>query len=253
MIRRPPRSTLFPYTTLFRSSPACPVGHRSSGSSPCSRARGPRLRGRSFQVCASAFVAPSGLHHDFDCLALVHGAVAVGNVIQSDDPIEYPARLDLALEHIGKQLLNVRSYRGRPATDREIVVERRLRPGDRLVMGDANAADGATGTGNPNRGTHRFLSADALEDGVDAQTPGQRAHALDRALAALAHDVRCAEPFRQGDPIRMVAQDHDPLGAEAPGGDDTAQADGTVTDDGHGLAAGALGGAGSMMDRSHHI
>src|ERR1039458_571772 len=24
MIRRPPRSTLFPYTTLFRSSPACP-------------------------------------------------------------------------------------------------------------------------------------------------------------------------------------------------------------------------------------
>src|SRR5256885_8684162 len=25
MIRRPPRSTLFPYTTLFRSSPATPV------------------------------------------------------------------------------------------------------------------------------------------------------------------------------------------------------------------------------------
>src|SRR6266581_7842991 len=24
MIRRPPRSTLFPYTTLFRSRPACP-------------------------------------------------------------------------------------------------------------------------------------------------------------------------------------------------------------------------------------
>src|SRR3712207_7749525 len=29
MIRRPPRSTLFPYTTLFRSSPAPPVGTRS--------------------------------------------------------------------------------------------------------------------------------------------------------------------------------------------------------------------------------
>src|SRR6266404_8106845 len=25
MIRRPPRSTLFPYTTLFRSRPACPT------------------------------------------------------------------------------------------------------------------------------------------------------------------------------------------------------------------------------------
>src|SRR2546427_6957814 len=28
MIRRPPRSTLFPYTTLFRSSPRLPVGRR---------------------------------------------------------------------------------------------------------------------------------------------------------------------------------------------------------------------------------
>src|SRR2546427_8876211 len=27
MIRRPPRSTLFPYTTLFRSKPAITVGH----------------------------------------------------------------------------------------------------------------------------------------------------------------------------------------------------------------------------------
>src|SRR2546430_3868665 len=27
MIRRPPRSTLFPYTTLFRSAPAHAVGH----------------------------------------------------------------------------------------------------------------------------------------------------------------------------------------------------------------------------------
>src|SRR5260370_1864369 len=27
MIRRPPRSTLFPYTTLFRSHPECPHAH----------------------------------------------------------------------------------------------------------------------------------------------------------------------------------------------------------------------------------
>src|SRR2546422_7730250 len=35
MIRRPPRSTLFPYTTLFRSAPSCPrmIG-RSSGNLP---------------------------------------------------------------------------------------------------------------------------------------------------------------------------------------------------------------------------
>src|SRR5690242_21718930 len=41
LLRRPPRSTLFPYTTLFRSS-------RSSGAgtSPAARARGERARSR---------------------------------------------------------------------------------------------------------------------------------------------------------------------------------------------------------------
>src|SRR2546430_6830918 len=29
MIRRPPRSTLFPYTTLFRSTPAASIGDRT--------------------------------------------------------------------------------------------------------------------------------------------------------------------------------------------------------------------------------
>src|SRR3712207_7915667 len=32
MIRRPPRSTLFPYTTLFRSSPGAGTGTRSASS-----------------------------------------------------------------------------------------------------------------------------------------------------------------------------------------------------------------------------
>src|SRR5256885_9923969 len=31
MIRRPPRSTLFPYTTLFRSPPAPPLPHPGGG------------------------------------------------------------------------------------------------------------------------------------------------------------------------------------------------------------------------------
>src|SRR2546425_6585960 len=32
MIRRPPRSTLFPYTTLFRSAPTCSAWPRSAAS-----------------------------------------------------------------------------------------------------------------------------------------------------------------------------------------------------------------------------
>src|SRR2546426_2314437 len=34
MIRRPPRSTLFPYTTLFRSSPPAPLNPRAAARRP---------------------------------------------------------------------------------------------------------------------------------------------------------------------------------------------------------------------------
>src|SRR5438270_6493913 len=44
MIRRPPRSTLFPYTTLFRSDLARTAGPSSRGTAP---AFGPSTRARS--------------------------------------------------------------------------------------------------------------------------------------------------------------------------------------------------------------
>src|SRR3712207_9093598 len=45
MIRRPPRSTLFPYTTLFRSAPAS-VGRRTGpGTGTAARCRGRRPPG----------------------------------------------------------------------------------------------------------------------------------------------------------------------------------------------------------------
>jgi hypothetical protein len=50
-----------------------------------------------------------------------------------------------------------------------------------------------------------------------------------------AHDVRCAELSRQRDPIGMATEDDDLLSAEAPGGDDAAQADGAVSNNGHRL------------------
>src|ERR1043166_9246053 len=46
MIRRPPRSTLFPYTTLFRSSLARPARQRS----PAAPREGPRGRDRGFHA-----------------------------------------------------------------------------------------------------------------------------------------------------------------------------------------------------------
>src|SRR2546430_5776855 len=40
MIRRPPRSTLFPYTTLFRSARGASAWHDAAGSPPPPRAAG---------------------------------------------------------------------------------------------------------------------------------------------------------------------------------------------------------------------
>src|SRR3712207_8325987 len=48
MIRRPPRSTLFPYTTLFRSSAPPPTGRRTANGS---RPRAPWARLTTIPAC----------------------------------------------------------------------------------------------------------------------------------------------------------------------------------------------------------
>src|SRR5260370_4256426 len=56
MIRRPPRSTLFPYTTLFRSTPhAGPTGESVPSSSATNKGREPLPR---FGLCRSRLVNP---------------------------------------------------------------------------------------------------------------------------------------------------------------------------------------------------
>src|SRR3712207_7695068 len=52
MIRRPPRSTLFPYTTLFRSPPTCPIFARCTICRSSRRTAFASLRRRS-TVCVS--------------------------------------------------------------------------------------------------------------------------------------------------------------------------------------------------------
>src|SRR2546426_5198983 len=68
MIRRPPRSTLFPYTTLFRSSGVARPGrvlvereHAGVGACPVNRARD-HGAGRDMDVIGNAEVARSEEH-----------------------------------------------------------------------------------------------------------------------------------------------------------------------------------------------
>ena len=129
----------------------------------------------------------------------------------------------------------------------------RLRCGHRLVLGKADAADRTARARDADGREYRLLEADGLEHGVDAEAVGELAHALDRLVAALADDVGRAELSRQRYPGRVAAKDDDLLGAEAPGGDHAAQADGAVTDDGDRLSAADLGDDRSVMGRAHHV
>src|SRR5437773_6108417 len=62
MLRRPPRSTLFPYTTLFRSKSAA----YASGSSPCTRRLPPSAPARSEEHTSEL-----QSHHDLVCRLLL--------------------------------------------------------------------------------------------------------------------------------------------------------------------------------------
>src|SRR5207302_7946898 len=102
---------------------------------------------------------------------------------------------------------------------------------DRLVLRDADTPDRAAGVGDLDRGQRGLLEADALEHRMGAVAVGELTHALDGLVAAFADDVGRAEFARERYPVRVAAEEDDPVGAQALGGDDAAQADGAVADD----------------------
>src|SRR5258707_6601250 len=132
---------------------------------------------------------------------LVHRAIAVGHLVEAHDAVEDPARLDPALEDVWQKLLDVRADRGGSAAYGDVVVECRPRCRHRLVLGNADAADCATRTRDADRGEHRLFEADALEDRVGAEAARELVHALNRFVAAIAHDVGCAELFSECDSV----------------------------------------------------
>src|SRR5438876_3803896 len=195
----------------------------------------------------------SELDQDLDRFAFVHRPVAVRHLVEAHDPIEDSTRFDEAFEDVREELLDVRAARCGSTADGDVVVKCRLRRRQRLVLGDADAADCASRTGDAESRPHRLLESDAFEDSVDAEAAGELAHALNRLVASLADDVRCAEPPRQCDSVGMAAQDDDLLGAEAAGGNHTAQADGAVSDNSRCLPRANFGDDSRMMARPHHV
>src|SRR3712207_8702173 len=68
MIRRPPRSTLFPYTTLFRSFKLCKLGQRCTGDDRQRGIRRVQMRKMADVVdqkrTAIAAFVPAGIEHE---------------------------------------------------------------------------------------------------------------------------------------------------------------------------------------------
>ena len=99
-------------------------------------------------------------------------------------------------------------------------------------MRHADAADGAAGARDAHGRAHRLAVPDALEDGVGAESAGQLADPLDRGVAPLADDIRRAELARQRNAVGVTAEHDDLLRAETTGGDDAAETDRAITNDG---------------------
>ena len=95
--------------------------------------------------------------------------------------------------------------------------------------------------------------SDALECAVDTDPIGHLLHHFHRIAAALLYDVGSAELFRERLSFRIPAEGNDPAGAQALGGDHSAETDGSIPDDGdYGAWFDARAHRG-VVARAHHI
>src|SRR5882762_1376180 len=111
----PALAPLYPHTLGHR--PAARTA-RWNGRSGAWR---PSVQNRECRFACGLLAA--GRYHDLDRLALVHRPVAVGNLVEADDPVEHAARFDRALEDVREQLFDVGADRGRTTADGDVAVE----------------------------------------------------------------------------------------------------------------------------------
>ena len=197
-----------------------------------------------------ALLAALRSDQDLERLALVHRPVPVGHLVEARHAVEDAAGLDPALEDVRQELLDIGACRGRASGDGHVLEERLHAVRNRLRLGNADTADGATRTCDLEGRDGRLVVTDALEDGVGSQAVGELADPLDRLVASFADDVRRPELLRQRGPTGMPAEDDDPLRAEAPCGNHSAQPNCAVADDGHRLPGADAGRRARRSGRS---
>src|SRR5206468_12580376 len=104
-----------------------------------------------------------GPNHDLNGFPIVHCAVTVRNAVKAEGPIEYSTGFDIARKNVRQEFFDISPHRSRPAADRDIVVKRWLRSGNRLLLWNADAPHRATRTSDADRGSHRLFEPDAFQ------------------------------------------------------------------------------------------
>ena len=68
----------------------------------------------------------SGPDHHLQCLALIHSAVAVGNLVEPDRAVKDAAGINSSLHYIREKIVHIGPHWGGPAGDDHILIEGRL-------------------------------------------------------------------------------------------------------------------------------
>src|SRR6266700_5183422 len=212
--------------------------------SPVNQSAGPLavgFLGWTSMMSPSSFPAGSGPEQRLDGAALVHGAVPLGDLLERQGQVEDLAGVDLAVPDEVDQLGQEAAHRCGTAVQVD-VGEEHLLAGELDVMSDADVADVPAWPGGANGLHHRLLGADCLDHRVCAEPARELLDPRYALVPSLLDDVGGAELEGELLSWRVAAHGDDPFRAEVPCGQDSEQADCTITDHDNGLAGGGLGG-----------
>jgi len=191
-------------------------------------------------------------HERLDRPTLVHRPVAVHHVLEVGLEVEDSPGVDRPGKDVLHQLRQVSAHGRHTATEANVAKDDRPDRHLHIVRGPDRADYGARASDSERRG-HRLTRPHALEGGVHADAIGHRHDDLGRRITALGDDVGRAELASQRVARWVAGQRDDPPGAEAPGRDRRAQADGAIAHDGHRVARLHPGADRRMVAGAHDV
>ena len=197
---------------------------------------------------------PARSQQDLDGRTPVHRRISLGRPVQGQRQVEHRRRVDRADQDLRHQLRQVGPHRRHPTPHSDVPAEHvPVRQAAVQTGRHADVPDGAARPGDRDGGVPGVLRADALQDVRHPQAIRHLADPGDRGVATLGQHIRRPEgPTDRGAGLVPADQD-DPFGAQAAGGQHPAQPDRAVTDHHHLRPRSHPGGACRVVPGAHHV